>query len=61
MLDAALEDTAQILARKCGHLKTTEHEERDFRMLADWADYALIIAPEFDQILETRMPMGETM
>jgi predicted ATP-grasp superfamily ATP-dependent carboligase len=29
-------------------------EESEFRRLADWCDYALIIAPEFDRILETR-------
>ncbi|MBX7103236.1 MAG: ATP-grasp domain-containing protein [Gemmataceae bacterium] len=53
MRDAAVEDARQFFDVRT--LDFTPHEERDFRKLADWCDYALIIAPEFDDILATRV------
>ena len=50
---------AQFPAQEVRTLETTDHEEPDFRKLADWADFALVIAPEFDQILETRCRWAE--
>jgi len=59
MRDAALEDCRAIPGAEVKTLDCTNNEESDFRRLADWADYALIIAPEFDQILETRCRWAE--
>lgn len=57
MLTAAMEDCNAIagtevrtIDNRAGHA----NEESAFRQLADWCDFALIIAPEFDRILKTR-------
>lgn len=43
-------DRLDGLATRCA----ANEEETQFRRLAEWCDYALVIAPEFDRILETR-------
>lgn len=57
MRDAAVADAAEFAEVRT--LDFTPHEEREFRTLADWCDYALIIAPEFDDILATRVRWAE--
>jgi tyramine---L-glutamate ligase len=55
MLSAAVDDCAAIVGAEVRTLLgQADREEIAFHQLADWCDYALIIAPEFDRILETR-------
>lgn len=52
MLNAAVKDCAAIPGAEVR--TATTDDETEFRILAQWCDYALIIAPEFDQVLESR-------
>jgi predicted ATP-grasp superfamily ATP-dependent carboligase len=59
MRDAAVADAARVDGADVRTLDATAEDEADFRRLAEWCDYALVIAPEFDGILEERVRWAE--
>ena len=59
MLSAAVEDFRRVAGVEVSTVVNAGPDEpAAFRAAAVEADYALVIAPEFDRILETALPLG---